>query len=148
MQTEYHSDTLTGDSARSDADLGDAVNIGFTITPQDAQILEYYIEEFNGGDISSRTALYDKIMGELYRLRPVNTPFDKKDARVVWHSYSMVQSACVLILCYRKYKSGSIIASFTPGVHTSSLPASGRVGMPSINSIVMRCRSMRWQSLA
>lgn len=151
MQSEDHSDALTGDSAHSDAHIEDIVNIGFTITPQDTNILQHYLEEFQGGDTSARTALIDKIMGELYRLRPVNTPFDKKDARKVWHSFSDVQGACGgcgLIICYRKSRSGSTITTVTLGVSTSGLPASGLVGMPSINSIVMRCRSMRRRHLA
>jgi hypothetical protein len=147
MQAVYHSDSLSGASDISEAHLGEAANLGFTITPQDMQILQHYLEEFQEDDSSARAQLIDRIMGELYRLRPVNSPFDKKDAKKVWHSSHDLQSACGLILCYRKFRNGFITTTVTPGVNTSSLPANGLLGMPSTNSIGMRCPTLPRSSL-
>jgi hypothetical protein len=147
MQALHHSDSVSGASDISEAPLGDAADLGFTITSQDMQILQHYLEGFQEADTSARTQLVDRIMGELYRLRPVNSPFDKKDAKKVFYSSNVLQSACGPILCYRKFRSGSIITTVTPGVNTSSLPASGLPGMPSINSIEMRCPTLPRSSL-
>jgi hypothetical protein len=83
MQAVYHSDSLSGASDVLGAHLGETVDVVFTITAQDTQILQHYLEEFQAGDTSVHTQLIDRIMGELYRLRPVNSPFDKKDAKQV-----------------------------------------------------------------
>jgi hypothetical protein len=91
MQAESHSDSLSGDSDLSVARLGKADDAGVDLTPQDKQILAYYLEEFQAADTVDRTILIDRIMGELYRLRPVDSPFDKKDAKLVCYSSSIVQ---------------------------------------------------------
>jgi hypothetical protein len=98
MQAAYHSDSLGGASDISDAHLGETVDVVFTITSLDTQILQHYLEEFQAGDTSVHTQLIDRIMGELYRLRPVNSPFDKKDARKVWYLSTIIQNTCGLIL--------------------------------------------------
>jgi len=147
MQAESHSDSLSGDSDLSVARLGKADDAGIDLTPQDKQILAYYLEEFQAADTVDRTILIDRIMGELYRLRPVDSPFDKKDAKLVCYSSSIVQSACSLILCYRKLISGSIITTIAPGVNTSSLLANGLLETPSINSIEMRCWNLQRSGL-
>ncbi|KAN0140679.1 hypothetical protein V8E53_001506 [Lactarius tabidus] len=72
---------MSGASDPQEARLGETVDGGFTVTPQDTNILQHHLDEFQNGDPSLRTQLIDRVMGELYRLRPVNTPFDKKDAR-------------------------------------------------------------------
>ena len=117
MQAAYHSDSLSGVSNISEADLGEAADLGFTITPQDTHILQHYLEEFQAGDTSVRTQLIDRIMGELYRLCPVNSPFDKMEAKKVSYLSTILQSACSLTLCYRKFRSGSIITTVTPGMN-------------------------------
>jgi hypothetical protein len=147
MQAAYHSDSLSGASDISEAPPGEAANLGFIITSQDTQILQHYLEGFQEADTSARTQLLDRIMGELYRLRPINSPFDKKDAKKVWYSFYIVQGVCGLTLSYRKFRSGFIIATVAPGVNTSSLPANGLLGMPSINSIEMRCLTWPRSSL-
>jgi hypothetical protein len=54
---------------------------GFKITPQDTNILDGYIDEFEKADTQTRNNILEKVMGELYRLRPDNSVFDKKEAK-------------------------------------------------------------------
>jgi hypothetical protein len=82
MQSTYMSDTHIGESAVSPAPDH---NQGFTITNQDKDILEQYLQEFQVADTTLRTKIIEKAMGELYQLRPVNAPFDKKEASKVCH---------------------------------------------------------------
>ncbi|KAN0127804.1 hypothetical protein V8E53_014360 [Lactarius tabidus] len=72
---------MSGASDPQEARLGETVDGGFTVTLQDTNILQHHLDEFQNGDPSLRTQLIDRVMGELYRLCPVNTPFDKKVAR-------------------------------------------------------------------
>jgi hypothetical protein len=89
MQAAYRSDSPGGASDSSDAPPDVGVDAVFQITSHDTNILQHYLDEFQRGDTSARTLLIDRIMGELYRLRPVNSPFDKKDAKKVWHLSSI-----------------------------------------------------------
>ncbi|KAN0139732.1 hypothetical protein V8E53_002394 [Lactarius tabidus] len=57
MHASYQADSMSGASDPQEACLEETVDGGFTVTP---------------------------VMGELYCLHPVNTPFDKKDARNKW----------------------------------------------------------------
>ncbi len=57
---------------------------GFAITPQDASILKEYIEDFQRADTETRKKILEKVMGELYGLRPPNSAFDKKEAKTVF----------------------------------------------------------------
>jgi hypothetical protein len=45
-------------------------NEGFSITQEDSDILKQYLDEFKHANTSDRTNLIDKVMGELYLLRP------------------------------------------------------------------------------
>jgi hypothetical protein len=56
---------------------------GFKITPQDANILEGYMDDFEQADTQTRSNILEKAMGEMYRLRPENSIFDKKEAKQV-----------------------------------------------------------------
>ena len=89
MQAAYQSDSPGGASNSSDAPPDVWVDAVFQITSHDTNILQHYLDEFQGGDTSARTLLINRIMGELYRLQPVNSPFDKKDAMKVWHLSSI-----------------------------------------------------------
>ena len=89
MQAAYRSDSPGGASDSSDAPPDVGVDAVFQITSHDTNILQHYLDEFQRGDTSARTLLINRIMGELYRLRPVNSPFDKKDAKKVWHLSSI-----------------------------------------------------------
>jgi hypothetical protein len=67
-------------------------NEGFSITQEDSDILKQYLDEFKHANTSDRTNLIDKVMGELYLLRPANLCFDKKNARVVCRTSSQFVS--------------------------------------------------------
>jgi hypothetical protein len=56
---------------------------GFTITSQDTIILKGYLEDFQQANTETRTKILEKVMGELYSLRPPNSAFDKKEAKKV-----------------------------------------------------------------
>ena len=112
------------------------MNPGFIITPDDIGILQEYLEEFQEADTSLRTRIIEKAMAELYRLRPSNVSFDKKEASKV--SSIHILMALSLILHLRKYRSGSITTTLTPNVNMSSLLVNGLPGMPTITSIVMK----------
>ena len=95
MQNEYFSDSLSRESDHSQSHNDQALNVGFTITPQDSGILQEYLEEFQAADTDVRTRIVEKVMAELYLLRPANTPFDKKEASKVC-CISMNQCICTL----------------------------------------------------
>jgi len=54
---------------------------GFQFTPEDTSILNRYMDEFEQADTQMRNNILEKVMGEIYRLRPGNTRFDKKQAK-------------------------------------------------------------------
>ena len=55
----------------------------FTITREDAQILEGYVEEFEDADADLRATLVRNIMAELLVLQSEDVPFNKIDASKV-----------------------------------------------------------------
>jgi hypothetical protein len=83
MQSDPSSDSDSVESVLSQSHDDQAVHSGFAITPKDTDILQQYLEEFQEADSSLRTKIIEKAMGELYQLRPVSTPFDKKEASKV-----------------------------------------------------------------
>jgi hypothetical protein len=56
---------------------------GFSLTPQDASILKEHLEDFQKADTELRKKILEKVMGELYALRPQPSTFDKKEAKKV-----------------------------------------------------------------
>ncbi|KAH9009634.1 hypothetical protein EDB85DRAFT_2162478 [Lactarius pseudohatsudake] len=68
------------DSPHSESDGEQPAKSGFSITPQDRVVLQEYLEEFQEADPDERTRIIERAMAKLYHLRPVDTPFDKKDA--------------------------------------------------------------------
>jgi hypothetical protein len=55
----------------------------FVITSKDASVLQTYIDDFKTADSSARADLVEKVMGELCRLRPSSTSFNKMEAKAV-----------------------------------------------------------------
>ncbi|KAF8261097.1 hypothetical protein EI94DRAFT_1705813 [Lactarius quietus] len=53
----------------------------FKVTPEDANILNENIVEFQEGNTVARNTLLERAMGELYNLCPAETPFDKRDIK-------------------------------------------------------------------
>ena len=64
----------------------------FIITPEDANILKGYLEEFRDADRKTRKTILGRAMGELYAL-PRNAVFDKREAK-------RVRSRCNLPMRY------------------------------------------------
>ena len=59
------------------------VDVAFSITSRDANILRRHLDEFKEGDTAAQTLLIDRLMGELYRFRPQDSSLDKVDAKMV-----------------------------------------------------------------
>jgi hypothetical protein len=57
----------------------------FKVTPEDAKILNEYIVQFKEANTGARHILMERILGELYALRPADTLFDKSDIKQVCH---------------------------------------------------------------
>jgi hypothetical protein len=53
----------------------------FKVTPEDVNILNEYIVEFEEANTGARHTLLEKILGALYALHPPNTVFDKSDIK-------------------------------------------------------------------
>ena len=83
IQTAYLSETPGGASMTSEAPHDDPADVVFSITPQDANVLQHYLDQFREGDTPARTLLIDRVMGELYRSRPENSSFDMQDVKQV-----------------------------------------------------------------
>ena len=71
MQYDYFSDSLTGPSAHPLMHPSNPTPLGFSITPQDIEILQQYLTGFQIADASNRSKLVEQVMGDLYKLRPV-----------------------------------------------------------------------------
>ncbi|KAI9433711.1 hypothetical protein H4582DRAFT_2060689 [Lactarius indigo] len=69
-----------GESEISQSQRAQSGDTGFIITPEDADVLQEYLEEFQAADTSLRTRIIEKAMAQLYLLRPSSAPFDKKVA--------------------------------------------------------------------
>ncbi|KAH9001968.1 hypothetical protein EDB86DRAFT_2827429 [Lactarius hatsudake] len=81
MQNDsFSSSDHSSNSAHPESDREQPVKLGFSITPQDRDVLQEYLQEFQEADTDDRTRIVEKAMAKLYHLCPVNTPFDKKDA--------------------------------------------------------------------
>jgi hypothetical protein len=81
---------------------------GFTITPQDTDILRGYVEEFENADSQMRNKILETSMGELYKLRPANSTFDKKQAKKVCIQRMHISTHLLIYFPFRKSESGSI----------------------------------------
>ncbi|KAH9047244.1 hypothetical protein EDB84DRAFT_1435042 [Lactarius hengduanensis] len=80
MQNESSGDSDSSGRSAQPQGNSQSVKTGFSITPQDRDVLQEYLEEFQEADTALRTKIIEKAMGRLYRLRSINTTFDKKDA--------------------------------------------------------------------
>lgn len=94
MQTGSPSDSHSGGSDVSSAH--DEHASGFTITSRDSDILQNYLDEFQEANTNLRTIVIERAMAQLYELRPVSAPFDKKDAKkVCFHCVHVHWSFCI-----------------------------------------------------
>jgi hypothetical protein len=85
MQSPHTSDASSGESEIQvpSMPIMHPPTTSFKITPQDANILEGYMDDFEQADTQTRSNILEKAMGEMYRLRPENSVFDKKEAKQV-----------------------------------------------------------------
>ncbi|KAH9013595.1 hypothetical protein EDB85DRAFT_2158062 [Lactarius pseudohatsudake] len=81
MQSGHLSESSDGESEISRPSIH-AQGDTFSISPQDARILKGYVEEFQKADTDTRKTILEKAMGELYTLRPPNSTFNKKVAKM------------------------------------------------------------------
>ncbi|KAI9432718.1 hypothetical protein H4582DRAFT_2083108 [Lactarius indigo] len=81
MQSDHLSGSSAGESEVSRPSIH-ALGDRFSITSQDARILKGYVEEFQNADTEIRKTILEKAMGELYTLRPPNSTFNKKMAKM------------------------------------------------------------------
>jgi hypothetical protein len=70
---------------------------GFTLTGEDTQILQEYLDQFQNGNIEDRTRIVANAMAELAVLRPDGVLFDKVLASKVG-SYIITQRV-IQLLC-------------------------------------------------
>ena len=82
MQSTPPSDTSPLESEESISP--DTAPEGFTITLMDVTILTGYISDFQKGDTETRKKILERVMGELYALRPQSSSFDKNLAKKVF----------------------------------------------------------------
>ncbi|KAH9007560.1 hypothetical protein EDB84DRAFT_1447435 [Lactarius hengduanensis] len=81
MESEQSSTDTPSDSEHSsDAPIDHPLE-GFKLTPQDVHVLKGYLEDFEPADTQTRNRILEKAMGDVYRLRPANSAFNKKDAK-------------------------------------------------------------------
>ncbi|KAH9167727.1 hypothetical protein EDB89DRAFT_1909818 [Lactarius sanguifluus] len=95
-----------GESEVSQSHRVQSADPGFSITPQDADILQEYLQEFQAANTSLRTRIIEKAMAQLYLLHPASAPFDKKVAtkRIQkWFYNHYVRPRCEYIKFTRKW---------------------------------------------
>ena len=79
-----HLADLSGESERLSSPEPFHAAEGFSLTPQDASILKGHLEDFQKADTELWKKILEKVMGELYALRPQSSTFDKKEAKKVF----------------------------------------------------------------
>lgn len=82
---------------------------GFTLNAKDADILKRYLDEWKDANTQARRTIYEKSMGDIYKLRPGNSAFNKKDAKEVFVLITCLHVCVSIKLSLRKYGSGSTI---------------------------------------
>ncbi|KAH9169707.1 hypothetical protein EDB89DRAFT_1908352 [Lactarius sanguifluus] len=88
MQSEDTSDSVnSGESEVSQSHRVQSADPGFSITPQDADILQEYLQEFQAANTSLCTRIIEKAMAQLYLLCPASAPFDKKRIQKWFHNH-------------------------------------------------------------
>jgi hypothetical protein len=83
MPSAHLSDLSSGESERPSSPEPLPAVEGFSITPQDAGILEGHLEDFQKADTELRKKILEKVMGEHYVLRSQSSTFNKKEAKKV-----------------------------------------------------------------
>lgn len=82
---------------------------GFTLNAKDADVLKRYLDEWKSANMQARRTIYEKSMGEIYKLRPGNSAFSKRDAKEVFVLLTRLRVCVSIEPSLRKYGSGSTI---------------------------------------
>ena len=85
MQSNTDSGSVTGEQEipSGPAKFPPANMTTFKVTPEDAEILTEYLDEFDESNTAAKRKILEKAMGDLYRLRPNDFIFDKREAKEV-----------------------------------------------------------------
>lgn len=85
MQSNTNSNSVSGEQEISSgpAKRPLANMNAFQVTPEDAEILTGYLDEFDESNTAAKRKILEKAMGDLYRLRPNDFIFDKREAKEV-----------------------------------------------------------------
>ena len=83
MQQECHPDLSHTSSAALHADHDLCSDTVFVLSPADKALLQEHLDEFQDADKGAFVIIIERVMGQLYQLRPSNSSFDKKDASKV-----------------------------------------------------------------
>jgi hypothetical protein len=81
MHSEHNSETSHNELEHNSSTAMNTQTSVFKVTLEDANILNEYIVEFQEADTETCNKLLEKSMGELYKLHPRNSSFDKKDIK-------------------------------------------------------------------
>ncbi len=77
------------------------------LTPQDINILREYVEEFEQADTQLRKKILERAMGDIYRIQPGNSAFNKEEARTVFIWTMHICIGLLIGIDCRKSESGS-----------------------------------------
>ena len=83
MQPASHLDLSPESSEALQADPDRCFNTVFVLTPADKALLQEHLDDFQDADKGAHVTIIERVMGQLYQLRPPNSSFDKKDASKV-----------------------------------------------------------------
>ena len=84
MQHDSSSDNSGAGSRPSPINNAQSTNVGFTIAHQESDILKGHLEDFQQTDTGGHANIIQMAMGEIYQLRPPNSPFDKEAGKVYY----------------------------------------------------------------
>ena len=83
MQQDSHSNLSPTNPEALQADNHNCLNTVFMLTSADKALLQEHLEEFQDADKGACVIIIERVMGQLYQLRPSQSSFDKKDASKV-----------------------------------------------------------------
>jgi hypothetical protein len=133
MQSPHdsESDATSGESEHPSDPIMHLPTTSFQFTPEDKTVLKRYMDEFEQADKHMRNNILEKVMGELYKLRPGNSTFDKKEAKQARIQTIHICICALTETCARKSKSGSTITVLLLMVGRPGLFGDGQQGMSS-----------------
>ncbi len=107
MQSAYSSDRCSGEPEIPSGPATHHAADPLILTPQDINILREYVEEFEQADTQLRKKILERAMGDIYRIRPGNSAFNKEEARTVFIWTMHICIGLLIGIDCRKSESGS-----------------------------------------